>query len=96
MLRLCLIFVFSIQLIVDLKFAIDWIRTMDLWCRKQLVYQLSHNLCPRYSFLSQRVFMEANKLGSFVQFFTSLWYFAYKQCDQMARLYVQCLAIYNN
>ena len=27
------------------KFADDWIRTMDLWNRKWLPYQLSHNYC---------------------------------------------------
>ena len=25
------------------KFADDWFRTADLWCRKQPFYQLSHN-----------------------------------------------------
>ena len=29
------------------KFADDWIRTSDLWYRKRLLYQLSHNLCPK-------------------------------------------------
>ena len=27
------------------NFADDWIRTADLWCWKQLLYQLSHNHC---------------------------------------------------
>ena len=27
-------------------YADDWIRTVDLWIWKRLLYQLSHNLCP--------------------------------------------------
>ena len=41
--------VFSIQLTVNkcsINFADDWIRTTDLWYRKQPLYQLSRNLCP--------------------------------------------------
>ena len=44
------IFVFSIHLIVNkcwINFADDWIRTADLWYWKRLLYQLSHNHCPR-------------------------------------------------
>ena len=45
------IFVFSIQLTLNncsvYKFADDWIRTADLWCRRRPLYQLSHNHCPR-------------------------------------------------
>ena len=33
---------------VDLKFADDWIRTADLWCRKPPLYQLRHNHCPNF------------------------------------------------
>ena len=43
------IFVFSIQLTVNnaqFNFADDWIQTVDLWCQKRLLYQLSHNHCP--------------------------------------------------
>ena len=44
------IFVFSIQLTLNncsvYKFADDWIRTADLWCRRRPLYQLSHNHCP--------------------------------------------------
>ena len=29
-------------------FADDWIRITDLWNRKQLLYQLSHNHCPTF------------------------------------------------
>ena len=29
-----------------IMFANDWIRTADIWCQKQLLYQLSHNHCP--------------------------------------------------
>ena len=37
----------SIQLTVgNIKFVDDWIRTADLWRRKQPLYQLSHNICP--------------------------------------------------
>ena len=31
---------------VNKIFADDWIRTAHLWCRKQPLYQLSHNHCP--------------------------------------------------
>ena len=44
------IFVFSIQLTVKCSiyfFANDGIRTADLWNRKQPLYQLSHNHCPK-------------------------------------------------
>ena len=30
----------------NLIFTYDWIRTANLWCRKQLLYQLNHNHCP--------------------------------------------------
>ena len=30
----------------NINFANDWIRSMDLWCRKWPLYQLSHNHCP--------------------------------------------------
>ena len=33
-------------------FADDWIRTADLWHRKLPTYQLSHNHCPSYCFIS--------------------------------------------
>ena len=39
------IFVFSIQLIVHINFADDWIRITDLWYQKRPLYQLSHNHC---------------------------------------------------
>ena len=32
----------------NLIFADDWIRTMDLWHRKQSLYQLSYNHCPKF------------------------------------------------
>ena len=50
------IFVFSIQLIVHINFADDWIRTADLWFWKRPLYQLRHNHFPR----GHKVF-EANK-----------------------------------
>ena len=43
------IYVFSIQLTVNDQynlFADDWIRTVDLWYWKRLLYQLSHNHFP--------------------------------------------------
>ena len=50
------IFVFSIQMTVNKcsisKFADDRIRTVDLWCRKRPLYQLSHNQCPPKVILS--------------------------------------------
>ena len=42
------IFVFSIQLIVHVNFAFDWIRTADPWCWKRPLYQLHHNHWPRW------------------------------------------------
>ena len=30
----------------NIKFANDWIRTTDLWYRKQPLNQVSHNHCP--------------------------------------------------
>ena len=45
-------FVFSIQLTLNkrsvLKFANDWIRIADLWCRKRPLYQLSQTTAPIY------------------------------------------------
>ena len=34
------------QFKVKAWFADDWIQTVDLWRRRQLLCQLSHNLCP--------------------------------------------------
>ena len=36
---------------LNINFADDWIRTADLWYRKQLLYQLSHNHCPFHQIL---------------------------------------------
>ena len=41
-----IIFVFSIQLIVHINFADDWIWTADLRCWKWPLYQLRHNHFP--------------------------------------------------
>ena len=30
----------------NIKFARELIRTVDLWCQKQPLYQLGHNHCP--------------------------------------------------
>ena len=38
----------------NLKLAEGWIRTADLWCPEQLLYQLSHNPFPSLENLSQR------------------------------------------
>ena len=35
---------------INIFFANDWIRTADLWYRKQPLYQLSHNHCPFFTF----------------------------------------------
>ena len=43
------IFVFSTQLTEYIRYksiADDWIWTAGLWCRKQKLWQLSHNHCP--------------------------------------------------
>ena len=42
------IFVFSIQYKSTYKFCDDWIRTADLWCQKQPLYQLRHNHFPTF------------------------------------------------
>ena len=34
------------KLTFNIKFANDWIRTLDRWYWKGLLYQLSHNHCP--------------------------------------------------
>ena len=34
-----------------IRFADDWIRTVDLWCRKGPLYQLSHDHCPSFTTL---------------------------------------------
>ena len=34
-----------------MKFADNWIQTMDLRCRKWLLYHLSHSHCPAYDIL---------------------------------------------
>ena len=36
----------------NIKFSNDSIRTADLWCQKQPVYQLSHNYCPNDSVIT--------------------------------------------
>ena len=48
-----LFFVFSIFIctIGRYNFADDWIRTVDLWCQKQPLNQLSHNNCHKYILL---------------------------------------------
>ena len=35
---------------INKNFANDWIQSADLWCRKQPLYQLSHNYCPKGSY----------------------------------------------
>ena len=35
----------------NMNFADDWIRTVDLWNWKRLLYQLSHNHCPTSKFV---------------------------------------------
>ena len=40
------IFVFSVQLTVNIKLADDWIRTADLYCPKRPLYLLSHITLP--------------------------------------------------
>ena len=47
----------SFQYTVDSKqiyviFADDWIRTADLWYHKWPLYQLTHNHCPRTTFIA--------------------------------------------
>ena len=49
-------FPFIIQLIVN-KIVDDWIGALDLWCRKQQLYQLSHNHCQYSLSFSDIVFL---------------------------------------
>ena len=44
-------FQYSWQKIFNINFWDDWIRTADLWSWKQLLYQLSHNHCPFFTFI---------------------------------------------
>ena len=39
-------FQYTRQLTFNINFDNGWIRTADLWCWKQQLYQLSHNHCP--------------------------------------------------
>ena len=50
--------------------AEDWIRTSDLWCQKQLLYQLSHNHCPQFYTLMAKLI--SLKLISWNNFFLSI------------------------
>ena len=62
-------FVFSIQWTVNkfsiLSFANDWIWTVDLWCRKRPLYQLSHNHGPYLpkQFITEKMYKRHNKKG---------------------------------
>ena len=47
----CFISINIITTIGKLNFADDWIRTVELWSQKQLLYQLSHNRCPTNIFV---------------------------------------------
>ena len=40
----------------NVNFADDWIRTMDIWCWKQPLYQLSHNHCPEIFYFLEGTF----------------------------------------
>ena len=44
----------------NINFVNDWIRTADLWYRKQPLYHLSHNHCPSLSCLDSLVLAQAN------------------------------------
>ena len=44
-------FLWMLQIKISI-FADDWIRTMDLWCCKLPLYQLSHNHCPKCLYFS--------------------------------------------
>ena len=41
-----LFFTFGGKQMFNKTFADDWIRTADLCCRKQQLYQMRHNSCP--------------------------------------------------
>ena len=36
------------KLVFNTNFDVDCIQTVDLWCLKRPLYQLSHNHCPLY------------------------------------------------
>ena len=48
-------FQYSWQHISNIKFANDSIKHTDLWSKKCLLYQLSHNHCPTYTKDTQKV-----------------------------------------
>ena len=43
----CLFNTVDCKQMFNINFEDDWIRTTDLWCRKQPLYQLSHNHYPK-------------------------------------------------
>ena len=45
---------------INIIFADDWIRTVDLWSRKQPLFQLSHNHCPTFDILQLCKFCNAD------------------------------------
>ena len=47
------IFAFSIQLIAKIKIAIDWVRTVDLWCQTR---PLNHNHFPTNWILTYEIY----------------------------------------
>ena len=48
----------------NIKFANDWIRTTDLWCWKQQLYQLSHNHCPSLDYSLLTIFSASDECES--------------------------------
>ena len=55
-------FVFSIQLIVHINFAYDWIRTLDSLCRRRPLYQLRHNHFPQIDSFPKRCKLLGRKI----------------------------------
>ena len=47
-------FQYSWQFVDYIKFTNDWIRTTGRWCRRQPLYQLSHNHSPKKLLYAKR------------------------------------------
>ena len=61
--------------VLHINFADDWIRSADLWCQNQLLYQLCHNRCP----IDTLAKVENEMLGQ------ALWTFCFRKMIERSR-----------
>ena len=54
------------------ELADDWIRTADLWCQEQRLYQLRHSRCPKSQSIFSRFSHDATELPLYVAITTSI------------------------